>query len=126
MGGKKKSMKKVVKKKRMTVPKVFKCLRCYTPNAVTCKLVLEPNNMTGHLTCSTCGAKFSTRINKLTEPIDLFTQWLDHATEAQQIVSAGGEVPVSLPPVHLEDFDGSDVDLDGGPDIEEVDEDYKL
>ena len=39
--------------------------------------------MTGDLHCSICDAKFQTQINTLTEPIDIFTEWLDEASEMQ-------------------------------------------
>ena len=39
--------------------------------------------MTGSLSCNICEAKYQTQINSLTEPIDIFTEWLDEATEAQ-------------------------------------------
>ena len=39
--------------------------------------------MTGKLECSVCEAKFQTQINTLTEPIDIFTEWLDETTDLQ-------------------------------------------
>jgi transcription elongation factor Elf1 len=37
--------------------------------------------MTGELFCRICDAKFQTSINSLTEPIDVFSEWLDEAEE---------------------------------------------
>lgn len=81
MGRRKKAVKKVVKKKRATVAKVFKCLYCNNEKSVTCKI--NTSSMTGDLQCSICDAKFQTQINTLTEPIDIFTEWLDEASEMQ-------------------------------------------
>lgn len=36
----------------------------------------------GTLKCRICGEKWETRINYLSEPIDVFSEWLD-ATEAE-------------------------------------------
>jgi transcription elongation factor Elf1 len=44
--------------------------------------------MTGSLACNICEAKYQTQINSLTEPIDIFTEWLDEATETQASVMA--------------------------------------
>lgn len=64
MGGKKKSAKKVVKKKKQTVPKQFKCLFCCTEGSVSCKLNF--NTMQGSLQCRVCDAQYKTVINSLT------------------------------------------------------------
>ena len=81
MGRRKKAAKKVVKKKKPEVPKVFKCLFCNHEEAVDCKLetksMLGPVHSSpsrplippGYLTCRICGASFQTTITTLTEPI---------------------------------------------------------
>lgn len=81
MGRRKKAVKKVVKKKRAVVSKIFKCLFCNTEKSVICQL--DTKSMTGSLECAVCHAKFQTQIHKLTEPIDIFTEWLDEAADAQ-------------------------------------------
>ncbi len=40
--------------------------------------------MTGELLCTICDAKYQTQINSLTEPIDVFTDWLDETVEKQK------------------------------------------
>lgn len=85
MGRRKKAAKKVVKKKRPTVSKVFKCLFCNHEKSVTCSL--DSKSMTGQLTCGVCSATYQTRIHSLTEPIDVFTEWLDDTVDAQAKVS---------------------------------------
>jgi transcription elongation factor Elf1 len=81
MGRRKKAAKKVVKKKRPTVAKIFKCLFCNHEKSVTCSL--DVKSRIGALTCSVCDAKYQTQIHDLTEPIDIFTEWLDETSDAQ-------------------------------------------
>lgn len=81
MGKRRRAAKKVVKKKRPTVAKVFKCLFCNHEGAVQCSI--DTRSMTGKLECSVCEAKFQTQINTLTEPIDIFTEWLDETSDMQ-------------------------------------------
>jgi len=55
--------------------------------------------MTGQLLCSVCDAKYQTRIHSLTEPIDVFTEWLDETADAQakltkRLARDGSAVPV--------------------------------
>ena len=88
MGRRKKSGKKVVKKKKPTVATVFKCLYCGHDNCVECKLDLSKG--VGDLNCRVCGANFQMRINYLTEPVDVFCEWLD----AHEAEAAGGGAAV--------------------------------
>lgn len=81
MGKRRRAAKKVVKKVRQTVAKVFKCLFCNHDGAVQCSIDLR--SMTGKLECNVCGAKFQTQTHALTEPIDIFTEWLDTTADMQ-------------------------------------------
>jgi transcription elongation factor Elf1 len=82
MGKRRRAAKKVVKKVRPTVAKVFKCLFCNHDGAVQCQI--DNRSMTGKLECTVCGAQFQTQTNTLTEPIDIFTEWLDETAEMQE------------------------------------------
>ena len=82
MGRRKKAQKVVKKKVRPMVDTVFKCLFCNHEKAVSCKLDL--NSMIGGLVCRICDAKFETQINALTDPIDIFSEWIDEASELQE------------------------------------------
>lgn len=64
MGRRKKAAKKVVKKKRETVARVFKCLFCSNESSVECKL--DFHTMIGELKCRVCEESFETQINSLT------------------------------------------------------------
>ena len=82
MGRRKKAQKVVKKKVKVEVATVFKCLFCNHEKAVSCKLNL--NSMIGELVCRICDAKFETQINTLTDPIDVFSEWIDEANELQE------------------------------------------
>lgn len=81
MGRRKKAVKKVVKKKKFALSKVFKCIFCNHDQSVQCKM--DSRSMIGELNCSICDAKFQTQINTLSEPIDVFTEWLDETSNLQ-------------------------------------------
>ena len=108
MGKRRRAAKKVVKKKRQTVAKVFKCLFCNHDNAVQCSIDIR--SMTGKLECSICNAKFQTQINTLTEPIDIFTEWLDETSDLQAEAAKNtlnrGASRQSQAPVAQQDDDG--------------------
>ena len=82
MGRRKKAAKKIVQKKKHVVPTQFKCLFCNSEGSVACKLSLS--SMVGQLQCRVCDARFETQINSLTDPIDVFSEWLDEAEELQE------------------------------------------
>jgi len=82
MGRRKKAQKVVKKKVRPEVDTVFKCLFCNHEKSVVCKLNLT--SMIGDLVCRICDAKFETQINSLTDPIDVFSEWLDEAQDLQE------------------------------------------
>ena len=82
MGRRKKAAKKIVQKKKHVVPTQFKCLFCNSEGSVACKLSLV--TMVGQLQCRVCDARFETQINSLTDPIDVFSEWLDEAEELQE------------------------------------------
>lgn len=82
MGRRKKAAKKIVQKKKHVVPTSFKCLFCNSEGSVSCKLNFA--SMVGQLKCRICDTSFETQINSLTDPIDVFSEWLDEAEELQE------------------------------------------
>jgi transcription elongation factor Elf1 len=52
--------------------------------------------MTGELHCRICDAKFQTTITTLTEPIDVFSEWLDEAEEKMDNQLRSGEAGLDL------------------------------
>jgi len=86
MGRRKAKAKKVAKKKRPTVPTVFKCLFCNHADAV--RVTLDSKTNIGDLKCDMCGANFQTTIHALTDPVDVYSEWFD-ATEEKQLETLG-------------------------------------
>ena len=82
MGRRKGKAKKVAKKKKYVVATTFKCIFCATNESVSCKLNFNTN--VGSLECHVCQEKFESNINNLTDPIDVFSEWLDATTEAHE------------------------------------------
>ncbi|KAG5191459.1 transcription elongation factor Elf1 like-domain-containing protein [Tribonema minus] len=80
MGRRKSSTKKISNKKRPTLDTSFKCPFCCHDKVVQCTMNFKDN--VGTLQCRRCDTKYSTVINYLSEPIDIFTEWID-AAEAE-------------------------------------------
>lgn len=90
MGRRKKSTtKKVVKKQRRGVATQFKCPFCNHEESVEAKLDYE--NEVGSLECRVCGATYSSTINYLSEPIDVFSDWIDHCEEEEREANKASE-----------------------------------
>mmetsp|Transcript_21970 Transcript_21970/g.38912 ORF Transcript_21970/g.38912 Transcript_21970/m.38912 type:complete len:93 (-) Transcript_21970:133-411(-) len=83
MGRRRRSQKKVATKKRATVSKSFKCPFCSMDGSVGCKI--DTQKGVASLECRVCGAKYqTTEVNFLTEPIDIFCEWLDRCQEENE------------------------------------------
>lgn len=82
MGRRKKAAKKAVKKAKKVVATVFKCLFCNHDEAVSCKM--DDASMTGTLKCRVCDSQYRSTINSLSEPIDVYSEWLDETDERQR------------------------------------------
>jgi len=80
MGKRKKSSKPPPKKKRPILSKVFDCPFC--DHAGSCACVLKKDTMTGKIECNVCAASFQTYINNLSEPIDVYHDWIDACERA--------------------------------------------
>lgn len=55
--------------------KIFNCPFCNYYKVVECKLDRKTN--IGRLVCRICGASYQSSINYLSEPIDVFSEWID-------------------------------------------------
>ncbi|EFA77646.1 alpha-mannosidase [Heterostelium album PN500] len=74
--GKRKSAKPPPKKKIMTkLPKYFDCPFCDHTQSVECTLKRE--TQVGTAKCRSCQSSYSTKINELSDPIDIYTDWID-------------------------------------------------
>ncbi|EPQ31740.1 uncharacterized protein PFL1_01072 [Pseudozyma flocculosa PF-1] len=62
-------------KKSAPLDTVFTCLFCNHEKAVLCKI--DDKARIGYLNCKICGQKFSTDTDPLTQPIDIYSLWID-------------------------------------------------
>ncbi|PLW11313.1 hypothetical protein PCANC_08517 [Puccinia coronata f. sp. avenae] len=79
--GKRKAAKKPNKKAKLQpLDKIFRCLFCQHAGVVHCKL--DRQEMVSRIECSKCKQYFETKIDHLTEPIDVYSLWIDAAEAA--------------------------------------------
>lgn len=82
MGKRKKSSRGPAKKIVQKLDTKFNCLFCNHDKAVTC--ALDKKNSIGTLNCKICGQNFQTRINSLSQPVDVYSDWFDAVEEVNQ------------------------------------------
>ncbi|KAL6043826.1 Transcription elongation factor 1 [Balamuthia mandrillaris] len=80
--GKRKSRKKPVKRVAAKVPTAFDCPFCNHEKAVECKI--DKENSIGIVSCNICSAEYKMVTNYLTEPIDVYSEWIDRCEEQNQ------------------------------------------
>ncbi|ABN67553.1 predicted protein [Scheffersomyces stipitis CBS 6054] len=89
--GKRKSSAKPQKKIKQTLDVTFTCLFCNHEKSVIC--TLDKKNSLGELHCKICGQSFQTAIHSLSQPVDIYSDWIDAcedlAEEAEK--NGGGE-----------------------------------
>ncbi|CAI5755760.1 unnamed protein product [Candida verbasci] len=75
MGKRKSSARKPAKKIKQTLDTTFTCLFCNHEKSVICSL--DKKNFLGELHCKICGQSFQTSINALSQPVDIYSDWID-------------------------------------------------
>jgi len=73
--GRRKSRKVQKAKPKPKVPSVFDCPFCNHAKSVSCTMRKESNS--AKLRCSVCDESFEANINPLSQPVDIYCQWLD-------------------------------------------------
>ncbi|KAL3631445.1 hypothetical protein CASFOL_024429 [Castilleja foliolosa] len=74
--GKRKSRAKPPPKKRMDkLDTVFTCPFCNHGSSVECKIEMKESY--GEVKCGICQEMYSTTVTALTEPIDIYSEWID-------------------------------------------------
>lgn len=81
MGGAKTKKKAPPKKKKATVPKMFKCPFCNHDESCEVKLDRAADN--GAISCRICGETFQCRITYMSDPVDVFCEWVDELERAR-------------------------------------------
>lgn len=79
MGKRKKSSRTPAKKIVQKLDTAFNCLFCNHERSITC--TLDKKNSIGSLSCKVCGQSFQTRINALSQPVDVYSDWFDAVEE---------------------------------------------
>ena len=73
--GKRKRAKPPPKKAKPKVATVFDCPFCGKTDA--CGVTMDFDHKVGSIACDSCGARHESRIHRLTEPIDVYAEWID-------------------------------------------------
>ncbi|GAA6019792.1 hypothetical protein JCM10207_003696 [Rhodosporidiobolus poonsookiae] len=133
MGKRKSSKKPQVKRIKQVLDKSFRCVFCAHQGSVTCKM--DNKNSVGRLDCKDCGQTFTTDINHLSEPVDVYTAWIDACEEANPLEAPTprGKAPKTALASKPRKRHASDEEEDGQsgeayaePDDEDEDEDEDL
>lgn len=86
--GKRKSSAKPQKKIKQVLETTFSCLFCNHEKSVIC--TLDKKNGLGELHCKICGQSFQTAINSLSQPVDIYSDWIDACEDLAEEAEAGG------------------------------------
>ncbi|AMD18684.1 HBL218Cp [Eremothecium sinecaudum] len=89
MGKRKKSARQPVKRVTLKLDNAFNCLFCNHEKAITC--TLDKKNSIGSLSCKVCGQQFQTRINALSQPVDVYSDWFDAVEEVNEGKASSSE-----------------------------------
>ncbi|KAF9264664.1 Elf1-domain-containing protein [Marasmius fiardii PR-910] len=88
MGKRKKSSRKPgPARQKIPLDTTFTCLFCHHDKSVTVRI--DRKEGIGHLVCRTCDQRYQGKVNHLTEPIDIYSEWIDAADDAQRAESTG-------------------------------------
>ncbi|RVW95917.1 transcription elongation factor 1 homolog isoform X1 [Vitis vinifera] len=86
--GKRKSRAKPPPKKRMDkLDTVFSCPFCNHGTGVECRIDMK--NLIGEASCRICQESFSTTVTALTEPIDIYSEWIDECERVNNLEDDG-------------------------------------
>lgn len=73
--GKRKSSKPPPKKQRQKLDTTFNCPFCNSSKSVAADM--DHDRGVGTVTCNVCGANYASKINQLSEAIDVYSDWID-------------------------------------------------
>ncbi|GMH39901.1 hypothetical protein BSKO_07805 [Bryopsis sp. KO-2023] len=79
--GKRKSRKQpVVTKAKRKLPTLFNCPFCNSDKSVS--VTTDKERSTGTCTCGVCGARYCGTVNSLSDPVDVYCEWIDACEDA--------------------------------------------
>ncbi|PFH54336.1 hypothetical protein AMATHDRAFT_170106 [Amanita thiersii Skay4041] len=83
MGKRKKSSRKPAPaRQKVPLDTAFTCLFCHHDKSVTVRL--DRKEGVAQLVCRVCDQRYQSKVNHLTEPIDIYSEWIDAADAAQK------------------------------------------
>eukprot|EP00730_Choanoeca_flexa_P012655 TRINITY_DN4486_c0_g1_i2.p1 TRINITY_DN4486_c0_g1~~TRINITY_DN4486_c0_g1_i2.p1 ORF type:complete len:141 (+),score=24.12 TRINITY_DN4486_c0_g1_i2:54-476(+) len=80
MGRRKSNRKPPPKKSAGKLDTIFPCPFCNHEDS--CEVIMRLKQKVGVVTCKICGESFQTPIHHLSEPIDVYTDWIDECEAA--------------------------------------------
>ncbi|RKP36010.1 hypothetical protein BJ085DRAFT_8302, partial [Dimargaris cristalligena] len=84
--GKRKSSSKPQARRVVKLDTVFDCLFCNHEKSVVVKM--EKDSNIGHVSCTVCPASYQSPINTLSDPIDVYSDWIDACEKANKAAAA--------------------------------------
>ncbi|KAF5357928.1 hypothetical protein D9756_001557 [Leucocoprinus leucothites] len=83
MGKRKKSSRKPAPaRQKVPLDTTFTCLFCHHEKSVTVRM--DRKEGVANLVCRVCDQRYQSKVNHLTEPIDIYSEWIDAADAAQR------------------------------------------
>lgn len=103
--GKRKGKKVVVQKRIYKIPKLFKCPYCLKEDGIKISLNKKKDSQVAILVCTKCGVGAQDiPVGPLTEPIDIYTDWMDQAREANLKYNASSKAASRLDDEGIDDL----------------------
>ncbi|KAJ2358696.1 hypothetical protein IWW50_000073 [Coemansia erecta] len=87
--GKRKSARKPQTKKKVRLDVTFQCLLCNHEDTVT--VTMDKPKKIGTLRCKVCNAGFQAVINHLSDPVDVYSDWVDACSRVNRDDGYAGE-----------------------------------
>lgn len=72
--------------KTVTVPKAFDCPFCNHSKTIECQMRRDQKPPVGIIECTVCGANYTSVITHLTEPVDVYSDWIDACEQENEAV----------------------------------------
>jgi len=85
MGKRKSAKKPKAKKRQQPVPTNFDCPFCNHEKTIECKM--DKERQIGYIRCTVCDASYQMMTNYLSEPVDVYSEWLDKCEEENEGVA---------------------------------------
>uniref|UniRef100_A0A804R0D3 Transcription elongation factor 1 homolog n=1 Tax=Zea mays TaxID=4577 RepID=A0A804R0D3_MAIZE len=88
MGKRKSRTSKLTAKPKKQLETDFTCPFCSHPGSVQCNIFLKERRPFAVASCNICTESYATKAHALTEPIDVYSEWIDSCREANKGVVA--------------------------------------